>query len=432
MARYHGPCRTVSYVNVGDTVGDTSKRRRPRGTGGIYQRPNGLWAATVELPRDPRTGERRRKVVTSKDRKTVERKLDDLRLELRRSGDLPTSSLPLAKWMDYWIENIDQSRPKTREGYRSKIEHYIKPTIGRIKLDQLTPSDVRRLERYIVKERGLSPTSALQTYQILAKSLKDAEREGRVVRNVARLVNPPRKATYTADVLSFDEGARVLQHVAGERLGSRWAAALLTGARQGELLGLEIDRVSDVIDLSWQLQRVTLREGKLDAPPDWEHRHLAGALYLSRPKSRAGWRVLPLVEPLRSILERRIQEAASEPNPFGLLWTADPKKDRATHLPQPVDGMPIDPSWDNKRWHAILAEAGVPDVRLHDARHTAVTLLYDLGVPEAVIQQIVGQSTVSVTRGYRHRSPVQLTAALAGLGAKLLPGTSGSPRQLGA
>ena len=210
---------------------------------------------------------------------------------------------------------------------------------------------------------------------------------------------------------------------------------------------MELDRISDHFELAWQLQRISWVHGcgdrsgtdktgraifrcgrsrpgdcperRLDAPPDWEHRHLTGSLYLTRPKSRAGWRVIPLVDPLRSIVERRIEHAAAEPNPHGLLWTAEPKQSRATHEVQPLDGMPIDPSKDNSAWHAVLERATVPQVRLHDARHTAVTLLSAAGVPLEVIQDIVGQSTVAVTLGYRHRLSAPMAEALTRLGRVL-------------
>jgi len=208
-------------------------------------------------------------------------------------------------------------------------------------------------------------------------------------------------------------------------MGSRWAAALLTGARQGELLGLELDRVTDRLDLSWQLQRLTWSHGCsprdpetarcgrtrgtdcpdrfLRAPEDHEHRHLTGGLWLSRPKSRAGWRDIPLVEPLRSIIERRLAVSAQEPNPHGLLWTAERKKDPYVEELRPLDGSPIDPAKDNYAWHRLLAAAGVRDARLHDARHTTADLLLEAGVSEPVIMEILGQSTLSVMRGYLSR-----------------------------
>lgn len=209
-----------------------------------------------------------------------------------------------------------------------------------------------------------------------------------------------------------------MQH---DRLGSCIAAALLTGARQGELLGLELDRVTDELDLSWQLKRFSWAHGccnvskpwepvcgakqgskwperRLDAPEDQEFRHLTGGLWLSRPKSAAGWRVAPLVNPLRSIIERRIQVAASEPNPHGLLWTSEPNR----RLKDP-NGKPTDPRVDNRAWHAALDHAGLPDANLHLARHTAVDLLYSEGVDEVTIAEILGHSTYLMSRRYRTR-----------------------------
>lgn len=411
------------------------KRRRARGDGGLFQRKDGRWVGRVELRRDSVTGKRRTKLVTDMDYDACMVKLNKMKHDLIDNGDLPTGSETVAKWMNYWMESIDQSRPTTRNGYRSKIK-YIVAAIGNIKIDQLTTTDVRKLETYMVKKLKLSPTSALQAYQVLAKALKDAERDGRVTRNVARLVDPPRRAVPKLKILTTPEAVTLIGSVTEERLGSRIAAALLIGARQGELLGLEWNRVDldeATIDLSWQLQRVAWRHGcdggcgrkrgtdcperRLDAPADWEHRHITGGLYFSRPKSKAGWRVIPLEEPLYSILQRRREASLREPNPHGLVWTSDPKMTKHTHQILPLDGSPIDPSRDSEAWHQALANCGLEKVievngkkkiqkrvRLHDARHTAVTLMYDRGIAETTVQDTVGQSTISTTRGYRLKS----------------------------
>ncbi|WP_083513803.1 tyrosine-type recombinase/integrase [Curtobacterium luteum] len=68
-----------------------------------------------------------------------------------------------------------------------------------------------------------------------------------------------------------------------------------------------------------------------------------------------------------------------------------------------MDGSPLDPGVDNRAWHALLERAGVNDARLHDARHTTVDLLYEAEVPEAVITEIVGHSTIGMSRRYRSR-----------------------------
>lgn len=412
-------------------MADAPKSRRPRGSGGVFLRSDGSWIARLELGPDPRTGKRRQKVVRAKTEREAKKKLEALRVEKAKRGTaMSASSMTVEKWMLYWLENINTSRPTTRAGYRSKIEHHIIPAIGRIKLEQLTAADLLTLRDHIVKERGNSPTSALQTHAILSKALNDAVAYEKVSRNVAANVARPVKASHNPTVLTAEEAARVHSYLQGQRLASRYTAALLTGARQGELLGLELDRVDfeqGTITFAWQLQRIRLVNGRLDAPPDWEHRHLTGGLYLARPKSKAGWRTIPLVEPLRTILAERIEQAAAEPNPYGLVWTADAKKDRASHQTLPLDGMPIDPSWDSKHWHKILIAAGVPDMKLHSARHTAVSLLRALGVPEYRIAQIVGHSSLKTTAGYGAHSlelAQQDMAALGGLFESRGPSTS--------
>ncbi|PCN46972.1 hypothetical protein Csp2054_14105 [Curtobacterium sp. 'Ferrero'] len=405
---------------------------RGKGEGALFRVPKDTkqpvkyWQAVVELPQ--RDGERRRKYVRAKDKPTALKKLRALQKELERVGDLPTASMTLEAWLRTWFDQIavERVRPKTAATYQSIIKQHIIPAIGGVRLDKLEPAHVRRLRDAIVA-KGRAPSTALQAHRILATALRDAEREGRVTRNVTTLVDAPKRGRVTLVTLDAAAGVRILEHAAREdvRMGSRWAAALLTGARQGELLGLEIDRVSDELDLSWQLQRLTWSHGCnprdasaprcgrirgtdcpdrfLRAPADHEHRHLTGGLWLSRPKSNAGWRVIPLVDPLRSIIERRIATAATEPNPHGLVWTAERKRDPYVDEPRPLDGAPIDPAKDNYAWHALLAHVGVRDARLHDARHTTADLLYEAGVAEPVIMEILGQSTLSVTRGYRSR-----------------------------
>lgn len=405
---------------------------RGKGEGALFRvpkdtkKPIKYWQAVVELP--PRDGERRRKYVRAKDKPTALKKLRALQKELERVGDLPTSSQTLESWIRVWFNEICVRRvgPKTAATYSSMIKQHIIPAIGGVRLDKLEPAHVRRL-RDTILAKGRKSSTALQAHRVLGLALRDAEREGRVTRNVTTLTDAPVRGRVTLVTLNAEAGVRILDHAAREnvRMGSRWAMALLTGARQGECIGLEIDRVSDELDLSWQLQRLTWSHGcnpndpdvprcgrkrgtdcpdrYLRTPEDREHRHLTGGLWLSRPKSDAGWRIIPLVDPLRSIIERRLEVAATEPNPHGLVWTADRKKEPYVETLRPLDGAPIDPSYDNYAWHDLLDSVGVHQARLHDVRHTTATLLYEANVPEPIIMEILGQSTLSVTRGYRNK-----------------------------
>jgi integrase len=62
-------------------------------------------------------------------------------------------------------------------------------------------------------------------------------------------------------------------------------------------------------------------------------------------------------------------------------------------------GEPINPNTDYHHWKQLLVDAGLRDGRLHDARHTAATVLLILGVPERAVMSLMGWSTTAWRRG---------------------------------
>jgi Site-specific recombinase XerD len=367
---------------------------RGKGEGSVFKdRATGLWTAIIELP--PRNGKRRRKVVRRKTKAALLDAMADVASELKKRGDLPTKGQTVEQWFTYWLREIAAKdvRPKTLDGYRASVAHIVK-AIGKVKLEKVTAAHVRRVHDHITETLGFSSTTALLAHRVMAVSFKAAMREGRIGRNPTELLNAPRKAVAPQEAFDVDEAMRVLEHVSHDPvMGARWATALLTGARRGEVIGIERDRVTDQLDLSWQLQRLTLTEttGVPNVPADFEYRHLLGGLYLTRPKSNAGWRVIPLVDPLRGILERHM--ASTPDNQWGLLFTSN--------------GRPIDPDQDSARWKDVLTATGIEkNVVLHGLRHTAVDLLYLAGVPEDLIMEIAGHSSRSVSQSYKTRGKV--------------------------
>lgn len=419
------------------------------GEGSLSQRSNGLWQGTFTYTNSD--GVQVRKYASSMNKTIAREKLAKIRQEYLREGDLITGTPTLEQWSQYWFKHVVlvSKRPKTVASYRTVIEQYIIPKLGSKRLDQLTPTHVRALHTYIIDTKGLSSTTAQSAHRVLSLILKAAEREGKVRKNVATLTDAPQKAATELVHLSPVHGMNILQIVRGDRLESLTQARLYTGARQGELLGLEIDRVTDRIDLSWQLQRVRWehgcgdptgtevvpREGKpplvrdtyrcgrirgtdcpdrrVTFPRGSEHRHLQGGLYLVRPKTKSGRRVIPMFDPLAGILERRITAAKLEKNPHGLIWTNFPS------------GSPIDPSRDNKQWHTILTKAEVPSARVHDARHLAASLLLAAGLTPTEITAILGHSSFVTSEGYMHVEIAQLAAAMSRSARQLTPPQSG-------
>ena len=90
-------------------------------------------------------------------------------------------------------------------------------------------------------------------------------------------------------------------------------------------------------------------------------------------------------------------------------------------------GTPIDPRNDHRSWQLLLDAAGVRRARLHDARHTAATLLLAQGVPARVAMQILGHSQITLTLGtYSHVVPELAQDAADRMADALWPTTSAS------
>lgn len=361
---------------------------RGKGEGSVYKRSqDGYWVARVELP--SRDGKRRVKRVVRKSKAEAQRALTDLIVEYRKHGDLPTESQTVEQWFTYWLDSIaeDENRSSTVRGYRSVVYGWVIPTIGKVKLSKVTPAHVRRVTDAMLDE-GKSSTYALNAHRIMSSSFTVAEREGRIIRNPAKATKAPRKARSELEALTLTEAIRVLQWAAEAPSGVLWATYLLTGARRSEVIALQKDRVGDVLDFEWQIQRLPGPIGKPTVPADLPYRHLHSNLYLTPPKSARGKRVVPLVEPLRSILLRHMD---AQNNPWDLLFVND-------------DGLPYDPDAVTKWWKRTLEELGIDKrVRLHDLRHTTVDLLFEAGVADITIQEIVGHSTRAMTHAYKSR-----------------------------
>jgi len=396
---------------------------REKKTGSIFPLPDGRYAAEIRLD----SGKKKR--VSAKTKRQVEEKLKLLRRDVDAGKVVQSGSQTVSVWLTHWLANLAEHKPKTAETNRSMVNKHIIPAIGSKRLDKLTTDDVRRI-RIEILDKGLSPSTALRAHSVFAAAMDQAFQDELVTENIVKRVKRPKKAAATVPIITPDDAMNVLRATYGDRLGSRLIAAFYTGARQGELLGLELDRVNfirNTLDITWQLQAISWQHGcagkcgrirgtdcpdrKLNFPADWEHRHLTGTLYLARPKSKAGKRPIPIVPVLRAALEQRVAVAMTEPNPHGLVWTSDPKKDRHGRL-LPLDGSPILPGTDSAYWHCALDLAGVGQAPLHAARHTTASLLLRAKIPVPIIIAILGHNSFVTSIGYMDIDDEQKLEAL--------------------
>jgi integrase len=367
----------------------------------IYRDDVGRWHGYVSMGLKD-NGRRDRRHVSAARRAEVVTKVRAL--ERRRdegAGGAAGRSPTVSQWLDHWLEVIaaQKVRPSTLSRYRQLATHQLKPKVGHHRLDRLQPEHVERMYADLLGS-GLAPASVLQAHRVLSRALKVAMQRGRVARNVCSLVDAPSVSREEVRPLTSAEARQVLTAAAGARNGARWSVALALGLRQGEALGLPwsaVDLDAGVLTVRQALQR---QQGR--------------GLVIVEPKSRAGRRSISLPRPLVEALRQHRAAQLEERLRAGSEW-----REHDLVFAQP-NGAPIDPRADHRAWRALLTAAGVRQARLHDARHTAATVMLTMGVAPRVAMQVLGHSQISLTLGtYSHVVPELAEDAAAKVGEAL-------------
>ncbi len=377
--------------------------RAASGESSIYKDEAGRWHGYVSMGlkengrRDRRhvSGTRRADVVAKV--RALEAKRDAGTAEA--AGRAPT----VGDWLDHWLEHIASRRVRARtlESYEALARLHLRPGIGHHRLDRLQPEHLEQLYGSLLEDKGLSPATVLRLHRVLSRALRVAMQRGKIARNVATLVDPPAvKRPTTALPLTVDEARRVLQAAEQARNSARWTVALAVGLRQSETLGL---RWSD-IDLD--VGTLTVRRGL--------HRVAGKGLVYEEPKAERSRRTLALPAPLVMALRRHRGVQLEERQAAGSLW-----EEHDLVFAQ-VNGRPLDKRSDWEGWKALLTRAGVREVRLHDGRHTAATLLLSEGVHPRVVMELLGHAQMRTTTDtYSHVMPALAKEAAAKMGTAL-------------
>ena len=210
----------------------------------------------------------------------------------RRNGKLKKSSLKtVGQWLDEWLEVEAKHRlqPTTLERYRGIVDHYLKPDLGKRRLDRLTPLEITKARNLWLKgvaskdpekkRKALKPRTVIQHLAVLHRALADARRLGEIPFNPADDVEMPRADYFEYAVLDAERARKAIQGARGTALFAPVIIALATGLRRGEICAL---RWSDV-DLKAGTVSVTKSVAETKA-----------GRYEKEPKSRSGRRVVPL------------------------------------------------------------------------------------------------------------------------------------------
>lgn len=423
----------------------TKKRRarRQNGEGGISgPDARGRYRGILELPPEI-PGKRNQRTFWGRSVAEVLDKLEEAKVELRMTGTLMNRTVTVAEYYEQVWDHQQARRSYKPARYSSvtgMFRRWILPQMGRKRIAELRPSHI--LELYSIMERkGMASGSIASAHWIMSRFFDDARKEYKIP-NVIRDVDPPKVTYAKRGALPVKDAMAILESADEFDDGSKWWVTLLGGLRQGERIGAtrdSIDLKAREFVVQWSLTDVPHEHGcdgdcghprpgncpqkRAILMPGLEHQHVFGRYYLVRPKS-GKVRRFPLIDPVYDRLVEYLDRTADDVNPSSLLWHR-------------TKGRPWSPIRDEEDWRRVLHAAGVitaeqmkapkdraPGTPLtpttHYARHTTVTLLMELGVPDAVIGSIVGHIDATTTAMYQHPTAVMEREAMRRLSEMLV------------
>jgi integrase len=237
---------------------------------------------------------------------------------------------------------------------------------------------------------GSKPGTAHQVHRTFRTALNEAVRRGHLGQNPVQWAKAPRVREEEVEPYNVDEVQRLLKAASERRNSARWAVALALGLRQGEVLGLKWDDLD--LDGGFLVVRRSRHRPQYAhgcAEPCGRKAGYCPERRRTNPetadtKSRAGRRAVGLPEQLVDLLRAHREVQELERAAAGKDWA-----EGGWVFPNESGHIPSHRT-DWADWKELLADAKVRDGRLHDARHTAATVLLILGVSERAVMGLMG------------------------------------------
>lgn len=399
---------------------DSEPGRKANGESWLSEEPNerGYWEAFVWMGTKANGKPDRRHVQrkSKADRNAQVRKLERERDagKTTKPGRKPTLEVALRRHLEVTLVSRGRGE-KTIQSYMSLCVHQIFPRWGHIRVDKLRDEQIE--EGYAeMQAAGLAKSTVVKIHAILSSAYVLWVQRDLVARNPCVTVRPPGLPEPAREGISQQQAADLVAAIRRRRNWARWAIALICGLRQGEALGLRwkyasLSEEGGELKVWYQLQRLTWQhgcgpercEGKRGA--DCPQRHGGGLVFTTIKERRR--KVAVLGELMAIVLIEHQQKQSLERVAAGDLW------EEHGLIFCSETGRPIDPRADYQEWCDILEEAKIDfGCGPHGARHTAATVALNEGIALTVVQEILGHSSIVVTRGYQHVSgPLRYDAA---------------------
>lgn len=363
------------------------------------------YTVVVDVDKDPVNGDRKQCKKTFNKKSDAEKWLADTIAAVNKGTYIEPQKQTIGEYLNKWLDTYGRQNlaPSTFESYQNIITNHLIPVLGAVPLQKLLPSHLQdyyaqalrggRVDNKKKMGRALSPTTVLYHHRVIREALNHAMKSGLLNRNIADMVEPPRKVKKEMQVLQEEDITKLLNLFKEGYLYMPVYLALMTGMRAGEILALRWDNV----DLEKGIINITqsLRQRKA-GEPEFQQPKTAG--------SRRAIEVSPIV-----IKALKKHKAAQAKDKFS-CGEGYAKHNLICCL---QDGQPIHPGTLASRYYKITRKAGI-QIKFHGLRHSHATFLLKDNTNPKIVAERLGHSTTRLTLDtYSHVTPgMQKEAAL--------------------
>lgn len=360
-------------------------RKAAAGTGTIRKKTitkNGkqyeYWEARYTAGYDPGTGKQIQRSITGKTQKEVAKKLKEATAAIDAGTYTAPSKMTVGQWLDIWTaEYLGGVKPRTVDNYKGVVRSRIKPGLGAVKLDALTPHTIQSYYNGLTKE-GLAPKTVKNIHGILHKALQQAVANGYIKTNPADHCVLPRPVRRELAPMDEDMITIFLKAIQGHPLEELFTVTLFTGMREGEALGLLwecVDLTRGTITIDKQLQLIRGSKGQYQMVPTKNSK--------SRTIALAPYVVTILKKVKHKQLENRLR--------YGECW-----EDSGFVFTDEL-GHHLSASSVYKAFKAVVEGIGSPSTRFHDLRHSYAVASIKSGDDIKTVQENLGHATAAFT-----------------------------------
>lgn len=303
--------------------------------------------------------------------------LDEARYINVHSSITEANNMIVDAWFDYWISIKEKTvRPNTVRNYRERYKKNISHVIGKMLLTDVKPIHCQKIFSDMAEE-GYRTSTMYQTRITLYNMLDFAKENDIIIHNPCKksVRSDMGKPSDKKEALEIADQQRFLSFARGQSYENQYRFILQTGLRTGELIGLKWS------DIDFEKRTVTISRSM-------EFRHAFQEWRIGDPKSKSGFRTIPLTDEAIRILKNQ-KEKNSKIKVIPLEWREFVFLCRK--------GTPVKNSTYDTALYKICEKAGMKPFAMHILRHTFATRCIEGGMKPKTLQKILGHSNIGIT-----------------------------------